>query len=136
MHRRGLALALGCAAVAHATPSKPHTTVDDVEAQELTYDVAVIGGGASGAYAAARLQQEGIKVVVIEREDRLGGMLWTCAMLAEHVLTVHRPRQHISRSSFEWNIRLWCSDLLESLGGDQLLWSLRHTTGSCWCAWW
>lgn len=62
-----LVAALGLATLSRATPtsSKP---------QALTYDVAVIGGGASGAYAAARLQQQGIKVVVIERNGRLGGM--------------------------------------------------------------
>lgn len=36
-------------------------------------DVVVIGGGSSGTYAAIRLQQEGQTVVVLEKEDHLGG---------------------------------------------------------------
>lgn len=36
-------------------------------------DVAVIGGGSSGTYAAVRLKDEGKKVVVVEAQDRLGG---------------------------------------------------------------
>lgn len=34
-------------------------------------DVAVIGGGASGSYAAVRIKDEGKSVVVIETKDRL-----------------------------------------------------------------
>lgn len=36
-------------------------------------DVVVIGGGSSGTYAAIRLQEEGHSVVVLEKEDQLGG---------------------------------------------------------------
>ena len=39
----------------------------------ISCDVAVIGGGASGTYAAVRLKDEGKNVVVIEAQDRLGG---------------------------------------------------------------
>ena len=35
-------------------------------------DVAIIGGGASGAYSAVRLREdEGLSVVVVEKQDRL-----------------------------------------------------------------
>ncbi|KAF5025454.1 hypothetical protein F66182_2477 [Fusarium sp. NRRL 66182] len=47
-----------------ATPSNDH----------LEVDVAIIGGGASGAYAAVRLREDyGKRVLVIEKQDRLGG---------------------------------------------------------------
>ncbi len=36
-------------------------------------DVCIIGGGASGTYAAVRLQQQGMKVALIEKETKLGG---------------------------------------------------------------
>ncbi|KAH8700753.1 amine oxidase, flavin-containing superfamily [Talaromyces proteolyticus] len=39
----------------------------------ITRDVAVIGGGSSGTYAAIRLRDIGQSVVVVERNDRLGG---------------------------------------------------------------
>ncbi|KNG85486.1 hypothetical protein ANOM_005142 [Aspergillus nomiae NRRL 13137] len=39
----------------------------------LERDVAVIGGGSAGTYAAIRLRQLGQRLVVIEKQDRLGG---------------------------------------------------------------
>ncbi|KAK3934221.1 putative amine oxidase [Diplogelasinospora grovesii] len=39
----------------------------------ITRDVAVVGGGASGTYAAVRLKDSGKTVVVIESQDQLGG---------------------------------------------------------------
>lgn len=39
----------------------------------ITRDVCIIGGGASGTYAAVRLQDEGQSVVVVEKEEQLGG---------------------------------------------------------------
>ncbi|KAG7406965.1 Beta-cyclopiazonate dehydrogenase [Fusarium oxysporum f. sp. rapae] len=40
----------------------------------LEVDVAIVGGGATGAYAAVRLREDyGKKVVVIEKQNRLGG---------------------------------------------------------------
>lgn len=37
-------------------------------------EVCVIGGGASGTYAAVRLQQMGVSVALVEKEGKLGGM--------------------------------------------------------------
>ncbi|KAL3460017.1 hypothetical protein BJX64DRAFT_193464 [Aspergillus heterothallicus] len=39
----------------------------------ITRDVCIIGGGASGTYAAVRLRELGKSVVLVEREDHLGG---------------------------------------------------------------
>lgn len=41
--------------------------------QSITRDVVILGGGASGTYAAILLQDLGKSVAVIERNDRLGG---------------------------------------------------------------
>jgi ribulose 1,5-bisphosphate synthetase/thiazole synthase len=40
----------------------------------LERDVCIVGGGASGTYAAVRLQQLGLSVALIEQKPRLGGM--------------------------------------------------------------
>ncbi|KAF7373841.1 Flavin-containing superfamily amine oxidase [Mycena sanguinolenta] len=39
----------------------------------LQRDVVVVGGGSSGTYTAIRLQQEGLSVALLERNNRLGG---------------------------------------------------------------
>ncbi len=46
--------------------------------KELTFDAAVIGGGAAGMAAALEIQKQGFKAVIIEREERLGGILLQC----------------------------------------------------------
>jgi len=46
--------------------------------KELSFDAVVIGGGAAGMAAALELEAAGKSVVVIEREECLGGILMQC----------------------------------------------------------
>jgi NADPH-dependent 2,4-dienoyl-CoA reductase/sulfur reductase-like enzyme len=46
--------------------------------RELSFDAAVIGGGAAGMAAALELEAKGHRVAVVEREERLGGILAQC----------------------------------------------------------
>lgn len=48
-------------------------TRNEAADEVITRDVAIIGGGSSGTYAAVRLRDSGRSVVVIEKEDALGG---------------------------------------------------------------
>jgi len=43
-----------------------------------TYDVTVIGGGPAGLAAAISAEKEGARVLLVEREERLGGVLKQC----------------------------------------------------------
>ena len=61
------AVVLGSAATSPATGS------ERPGAGDIACDVAVIGGGAAGTYAAIRLRELGQSVVVVERSGRLGG---------------------------------------------------------------
>ncbi|KAI0382684.1 FAD/NAD(P)-binding domain-containing protein [Hypomontagnella monticulosa] len=58
---------------------KSRAQYPDVEV--ITRDVAIIGGGATGTYAAINLKDQGKSVVVVERKTRLGG----------HTDTYHDP---------------------------------------------
>ncbi|MEN2992195.1 MAG: FAD-dependent oxidoreductase [Bacteroidia bacterium] len=55
-------------------------------------DVLIIGGGVSGLYAAYRLQAQGLKVLVLEANSRLGGRLWT----------IHTPEGHPIDLGGQW----------------------------------
>jgi NADPH-dependent 2,4-dienoyl-CoA reductase/sulfur reductase-like enzyme len=46
--------------------------------KELPFEAVVIGGGAAGMAAALELEEKGHTVAVIEREERLGGILAQC----------------------------------------------------------
>ena len=46
--------------------------------KELSYDAVVIGGGAAGMAAALELEAKGHSVALVEREERLGGILTQC----------------------------------------------------------
>ncbi|MFW5747565.1 MAG: FAD-dependent oxidoreductase, partial [bacterium] len=43
--------------------------------KDIFTDVAVIGGGAAGMAAALEIRERGHTAVIIEREERLGGIL-------------------------------------------------------------
>ena len=42
-----------------------------------TYDVVVVGAGMAGLTAARALAEAGLKVLVVEAQDRIGGRIWT-----------------------------------------------------------
>ena len=42
-----------------------------------TYDVVVVGAGMAGLTAARSLAEAGLKVLVVEAQDRIGGRIWT-----------------------------------------------------------
>jgi NADPH-dependent 2,4-dienoyl-CoA reductase/sulfur reductase-like enzyme len=46
--------------------------------KELSCDTLVVGAGAAGMAAALALEERGFAVVLIDREDRLGGILFQC----------------------------------------------------------
>ena len=73
-----------CALLALATTTTARRLDESRFAPEdvIFRDVAVIGGGASGCYAAVRVKDAGKSVVVIETKNHLGG----------HVDTYNNPR--------------------------------------------
>lgn len=45
---------------------------------QKNYDIAVLGGGSAGMASALKASQSGLRVVIIERDNRLGGILNQC----------------------------------------------------------
>ena len=54
-------------------PSSDHHANDESRVKVIERDIAVIGGGASGTYAAVRLKELNQSVVLIEQQEVLGG---------------------------------------------------------------
>jgi thioredoxin reductase len=46
--------------------------------KDLRYDIVVIGGGPAGLAAAVTTHKEGMRTLIVEREDKLGGILKQC----------------------------------------------------------
>ncbi len=60
---------------------------------ELSCDVAVIGGGAAGMAAAAEVAKRGFKPLILEREPHLGGILQQCIHTG---FGLHRFKEELS----------------------------------------
>lgn len=63
----------------------PEASIDPNDFQDddiITRDICIIGGGSSGTYSAIRLRELGKSVVVVEKQDRLGGHTQTYIDLA------------------------------------------------------
>lgn len=41
----------------------------------MTYDAVIVGGGMAGLTAAAYLCKSGYKVIICEKEDKIGGLV-------------------------------------------------------------
>jgi NAD(P)-binding Rossmann-like domain len=67
-------LSLVCATCIAALPEPPTSkTINWNPSDIITRDICVVGGGASGTYAALRLGDMSQSVVIVERTNRLGG---------------------------------------------------------------
>ncbi|ORY63844.1 amine oxidase-like protein [Pseudomassariella vexata] len=69
------ALYAACAPLINAFPSSPKCYRESAFAAEdiIERDVLIVGGGATGTYAAVSLKDEGKTFAIVERSDRLGG---------------------------------------------------------------
>ncbi|GFF34586.1 uncharacterized protein R656 [Aspergillus udagawae] len=81
-------------AIAHSGSSAGHDFLQIENASTIVRDVAVIGGGASGTYAAIQLRKLGHSVVVVEREPLLGG----------HTNTYYDP---VSGQYIDYGVLIW-----------------------------
>ncbi|RDW93050.1 amine oxidase, flavin-containing superfamily [Aspergillus mulundensis] len=95
-----------------ALPGLGHDN-DDV----ITRDVAIIGGGASGTYAAIRLRELGRSVALIEQRDELGGHTHTyydAAAPIDYGVWIYTNNTDMERFFAHFNIPL----VAEILNGD------------------
>lgn len=87
-----LALRLVCAASPFGVTSP--STLNVSAADIITRDVCIIGGGSAGTYTAVRLSNMNQSVVVVERNDRLGG----------HTNTYVDPS---TNTTWDYGVQIW-----------------------------
>ncbi|GGW07020.1 monoamine oxidase [Streptomyces narbonensis] len=89
--RRTALKATGLAAVAASAGSlafggTAHAgTVEAAEDARRDYDVIVVGAGFAGAAAARELRSRGLRVLVLEARNRVGGRVWTDSYLGRKI---------------------------------------------------
>ncbi|EKJ71636.1 hypothetical protein FPSE_08082 [Fusarium pseudograminearum CS3096] len=75
---------------------------------ESTYDVIVIGAGFAGLVAARELAAKGLKVLIIEARDRIGGRTWTARAFGEDFemggTWVHWNQPHLYAELTRYNL--------------------------------
>lgn len=72
-----LPLVVGCEAADPQTGLPPLPTPDPQEGTMQRSDVLIIGAGMAGLSAARALRAEGLRVLVLEGRNRIGGRVWT-----------------------------------------------------------
>jgi phytoene dehydrogenase-like protein len=57
-------------------PVNNNTSANSID-HEYIYDIIIVGGGISGLYMARKCLSDGLSVLLLEKEDRLGGRIHT-----------------------------------------------------------
>lgn len=88
---------------------RPELTYPGGPEEELSCDIAVIGGGGSGVSAAVRAAQLGASVIVVEKMDKLGGNSWLAGGLLsttskyQRELGIPDKTEHYYKTAFSHN---------------------------------
>ena len=68
---------------------------------KVSVDVVVVGGGAAGIAAAKAAARAGVKTLLLEREERLGGVLDQCIHPG---FGLHRYREELTGPEFAFRL--------------------------------
>ncbi len=114
---KGLGGAAGLAALPAGTPASATTQNGDA------YDVIVIGGGFAGVTAARELQHVGLRTLILEARNRLGGRTFT-TRIGEELFElggtwIHSTQPHVFAEANRYGL-----ELVDTAGGmpSQVLW--------------
>jgi len=107
---------------------------DDEVATTIIRDVAIIGGGAAGSYAAVRLRQDyNVSVVLIEKEAVLvrweqmsRGMLDSMRRALTSGCVTGRTCHYLGRSGHRQGLRRWSTKLYRHWRWQSILHTLGH----------
>ena len=82
-----------CETVCHngciSNPDRPKPKAAPHDLIEMDCDVCVIGAGAAGMVAAAKAQDEGCKVILLEKNHEIGGSAWYATGFSVHYSKLH-----------------------------------------------
>ncbi|MHA1682637.1 MAG: FAD-dependent oxidoreductase [Promethearchaeota archaeon] len=87
---------------------------------DVEKSVLVIGGGPAGLYAAENLSHQGMKVIVVEKEDKLGGALNKISrklLLPNEKLIVEKVDSLISEASSNKNMTVYTGARVDDISG-------------------
>lgn len=83
-----------CESVCHngaiSNPDMPKPAPEKHETVKLACDVCVIGAGGAGMVAAAKAQDMGAKVIVLEKNHEIGGSAWYATGFGVHFSKLHQ----------------------------------------------
>lgn len=88
----------------HWTDGLPNLTGMNQAARD--YDVAVIGGGSAGFQAARTAANQGLKTVVIEGGEEVGGLCILRGCMPSKALLYAAEITHLAREAATWGIRI------------------------------
>jgi heterodisulfide reductase subunit A len=95
----------------------------------VTKRVLVVGGGIAGMYAAASIARAGIESILVEKEDRLGGILNYLYKLAPEGIDAKEVLEHAIKEVEEAGVKVYTGTRVERIDGFAGQFNIKLSNG-------